>query len=131
MSITVHSFSLLIDDDVWVDVCPADRMVPDRGIAALVGDTPVAVFLLGDGSLYVIDHVEPFTGIPVMARGLVGSVDDEPTVASPLHKQRFQLRTGVCLDSADHRLRTWPCRISGNAIQVASEPWPEAYGGEG
>jgi nitrite reductase (NADH) small subunit len=33
-----------------------------------------------------------------MARGLVGTRGDSPTVASPVHKQVFDLLSGVCLD---------------------------------
>ena len=62
------------------------------------------------------------TGANVMARGLVGTrlVDGEevPTLASPLHKQVYDLRTGACLDAAGKEplpgeggLRTWPVAV--------------------
>ena len=54
--------------------CRLDELRVDRGVAALVDSVPVAVFRLADGSVAAIDHVEPFTGVPVLARGLVGSV---------------------------------------------------------
>jgi len=48
-----------------------------------------------DGALYAIDNVDPFTGVAVaVARGIVGTRGEAPTVASPLHKQVFDLRTG-------------------------------------
>ena len=34
----------------------------------------------------------------MLSRGIVGTRGDIPTVASPLHKQVFDLRTGSCLD---------------------------------
>ena len=34
----------------------------------------------------------------VLARGIVGDVDGEPVVASPLYKQHFSLKTGACLE---------------------------------
>lgn len=82
-------------------ICPIDRIVPDRGVAALVQGHPVAVFLLSDGLLAAVDHIDPFADAPVMARGLVGSHEGRTTVASPLLKQRFDLVTGQCLDSDD------------------------------
>ncbi len=36
----------------------------------------------------------------MIARGIVGTRGDAPTVASPMSKQVFDLRTGVCLDDA-------------------------------
>ncbi|MEM9037366.1 MAG: nitrite reductase small subunit NirD [Actinomycetota bacterium] len=103
-------------------VAPVDRLPLDRGVAALVEGEPVAVFRLSDGAIYAIDHVEPFTGVPVLARGLVGSVGDVPTVASPLHKQRFDLRTGVCLDDPDHPVRTWPVEVADDVVHVVHDP---------
>ncbi len=95
----------------WTDVCPIERIPLDRGVAALVDGLPVAIFRLsplagfesaGSEELFAVSHIDPATGSPVMARGLVGSAGAPPvvipTVASPLHKQRYNLRTGACLD---------------------------------
>lgn len=35
----------------------------------------------------------------MISRGIVGSRGDAPTIASPLHKQIFDLRTGACLET--------------------------------
>lgn len=104
----------------WVPVAPLDRLPIDRGVAALVGDRPVAVFRLASGELMAIDHVEPFTHKPVLARGLVGSTGDTVYVASPLHKQRFDLRTGQCLDDPTVAVRTWPVAVRDGLVGVAA-----------
>jgi nitrite reductase (NADH) small subunit len=39
-----------------------------------------------------------------MARGIVGSRGNRPTVASPMYKQVFDLLTGSCLDDPSIRL---------------------------
>lgn len=49
----------------------------------------------------------------------MGDVAGAPTVASPLYKQRFDLRTGRCLDDETINVRTWPVRITGDHIEVA------------
>ena len=105
----------------WVDVVEYERLPSDRGAAALVDGRAVAVFRLADGSVYAIDHVEPFTGVPVLARGLVGSQDGVPTVASPLHKQRFDLRSGSCLD-ADASGSTYAVTATDGVVRVATAP---------
>ena len=104
----------------WVDVCPVDRVPVDRGVAALVGTDQVAVFRLADESVYAVDHVDPVTGAPVMARGLVGSVGDAPTINSPLHKECYDLRSGACLDDPALVLRTWPVRVVEGLLQLGS-----------
>ena len=103
----------------WVTVCPTGHVTPERGVAARVGDDLVAVFLLADGSAFAIDHRDPFSDAHVMSRGIVGDADGTPTVASPVYKQRFDLRTGQCLDDAAVNVRTWPVRLHDGHVEVA------------
>jgi len=102
----------------WEIVCPYHRLEPERGVAALVGGTPVALFRLHDGTLRAIGNVDPFTGASVLSRGIVGSRGEAPTVASPLHKQVYDLRTGVCLDAPDVRVPSYPVRLRGELVEV-------------
>ena len=97
---------------VWVPVCRYDDLQPERGVAALVAGRQVAVFRTFDGDVYAIDNQDPFTGVFVLSRGIVGSRDGVPVVSSPLHKQAFDLRTGACLDDPARAVavhRVW-CR---------------------
>ena len=54
--------------------------------------------------LYAIDHRDPFSGANVIARGIVGDLQGEPVVASPLYKQHFRLVDGRCLEDDSVRL---------------------------
>ena len=102
----------------WDIVCPYHRLEPERGVAALVGGTPVALFRLHDGTLRAIGNVDPFTGASVLSRGIVGSRGEAPTVASPLHKQVYDLRTGVCLDAPEVRVPVYPVRLRAGLVEV-------------
>lgn len=109
----------------WVPVCRVADLTPDRGVAALVHGRQVAVFLLsalpgqnGRDEVYAIDNRDPYSGANVLARGLVGSAGDRPTVASPIYKERFDLRDGSCLDG-DRHVRAWPARIVDGCVEVA------------
>lgn len=100
-------------------VCRLEALHPDRGVAALVGGHQVALFLLADtGEVLAVSHRDPFTGANVMARGLVGSRGEAATVASPLHKQTFDLRTGRCLDDSDVSIDTWPVSVVEGVVHV-------------
>ncbi|MGH9273543.1 MAG: nitrite reductase small subunit NirD [Acidimicrobiales bacterium] len=103
----------------WRVVCPLERLTPARGVAARVAGTQVAVFLLPSGELLAIDDLDPFSGASVLSRGLVGDVSGEPTVASPVYKQRFLLRTGRCIEDPSVSVVTWPVRIRGGRVEVA------------
>jgi nitrite reductase (NADH) small subunit len=103
----------------WQRVCTLDTLVPDRGAAALVGDRQVALFRLRDsGDVHAVDHLDPFSHANVMARGLVGSRGGVATVASPMHKQSFDLKTGQCLDDPEVSLQVWSTRVSDGWVEV-------------
>ena len=102
----------------WVGVCPVDRLTPNRGVAALVGGRAVALFLLADGSLHAIDNIDPISGASVLSRGIVGDADGSPTVASPMYKQRFDLRSGRCLDRDHTTVVTHDVRERDGIVQV-------------
>ena len=112
------------DSASWVAVCRLTDLSPDRGAAALVAGEQVALFRLSDGSLFAVQQLDPFSGAYVMSRGLVGSRADIPTVASPMYKQVFDLRTGACLDAVGKvplPLRSWPIRVSDNVVMLAPQ----------
>jgi len=112
--------------DKWHEVCELDRLTVERGAAALVEGRPVALFRLDDDEVLGIDDIDPFWAVPVLSRGLVGCIGGRDTVASPLHKQRFDLRNGVCLDDATVAVATWPVRVQGGRVEVARVPSSEA-----
>ncbi|GHE54989.1 nitrite reductase small subunit NirD [Streptomyces thermocarboxydus] len=99
--------------DDWFEVCGLDRLVPGRGVAALLPDgRQAAVFTDRAGRLYAIDNRDPFTGAAVLSRGLTGSHKGRPFVASPLQKQRFDLETGRCLDDDTVRVATYEVKAA-------------------
>lgn len=111
----------------WTRVCALDALVPDRGAAALLDGHQVALFRLSGRSggpeiVHAVDHRDPFSGANVMARGLVGSRQGTPTIASPMHKQVFDLATGRCLDDDSVSLRVWPTRVVGGWVEIAGGP---------
>lgn len=103
-------------------VCRFDDLEPERGVAALVGGVQVALFRLHDGTVAAIDHRDPFSGANVLARGIVGSRGAAPTVASPLHKQVFDLRTGRCLDDPQVGVRVHEAWVEDGVVLVAVRP---------
>ncbi|MDG4763720.1 nitrite reductase small subunit NirD [Solwaraspora sp. WMMD406] len=102
----------------WTPVCPYSRVEPERGVAALVDGEQVAIFRTYDGTLYAVGNQDPVTGAYVLSRGIVGTRGDAPTVASPLHKQVYDLRTGQCLDLPDVAVPTYQVRCRDGLIEV-------------
>lgn len=112
----------------WTAVCHLADLVRERGAAALVDGEQVAVVRLVDDTVLAVQNLDPFSGAHVLSRGIVGSRGDAPTLASPMYKQVFDLRTGECLDpvgraplaGSDGTLRTWPVRVEGGLVLVGT-----------
>jgi nitrite reductase (NADH) small subunit len=102
----------------WEPICGFERLEAERGVAALVDGVQIAIFRTFDDELFAIANRDPVSGAQVMSRGIVGTRADAPTVASPLHKQVYDLRTGVCLDTPDVRVTTYPVRRHGDTVEV-------------
>lgn len=102
----------------WTSVCRIDEIVPATGVCALVAGAQVAVFRLADDTLYAIGNVDPESGAAVLARGLLGSLGERVVVASPIHKQHYDLRTGECLEEPTLRVPAWQARRDGELVQV-------------
>lgn len=102
----------------WAAICPYERLEPERGVAALIGDRQVAIFRTHDGNLHAIDNMDPICHAAVLSRGIVGTRGDAPTVASPMHKQVYDLRTGRCLDQPEVAVRTYPVRCRDGMVEV-------------
>lgn len=104
----------------WRAVCPVARLPVERGVAAILDGTQVALFRTREGSLHALSNLDPFSGAMVLSRGVVGSRGERPTVASPMYKQVFDLETGQCLDDPDVAVRVFPVRVSPDGtVEVA------------
>jgi nitrite reductase (NADH) small subunit len=118
----------------WVAVCTLRQLVPERGVAVLVGEEQVALFRVSGNrggvlgrpadTVHAVGHQDPFSGAHVMARGILGSAGDRDTVASPMYKQVFDLRTGECLTDPGVRLPVHRSLVLGGVVHVALTPAP-------
>lgn len=125
----------------WQSLCTRADLVPFSGVAAWVetpeGPAQVALFYIPNDpntsqpaspntpalpgheqELYAIDHHDPIADANVIARGIVGDIQGEPVVASPLYKQHYRLRDGQCLEHEGIRLRTWPVSFKGDEVWI-------------
>src|SRR5262245_42984702 len=98
-------------------VCRLDDILPDTGIAALVGGEQVAIFRV-DQKIYAIGNRDPFSNANVLSRGIVGDLKGELVVASPVYKQHFNLLTGRCVEDAAVRVPVYQARVENDFVVV-------------
>ncbi|MGH8530212.1 MAG: nitrite reductase small subunit NirD [Nevskiales bacterium] len=111
-------------EGAWQEVCGIDDILPNMGVAALLGRRQIALFrvVAGDndpGSIYAIDNYDANSDANVLSRGIVGDVQGELVVASPIYKHHFSLKTGRCLENEAASVHSYPVRIEEGRVQLS------------
>jgi nitrite reductase (NADH) small subunit len=103
----------------WVDICSTTDLVEYSGISAIINGQQIAIFYVPDAepTVYALDNFCPSANANVLARGIIGDVNGELVVASPLYKEHFSLATGMCLEKA-LSVRVWPVDIQYDRVLV-------------
>ncbi|KJV05846.1 nitrite reductase small subunit NirD [Methylocucumis oryzae] len=104
----------------WVEICSSDELQPDSGVCALVDGKQVALFYsTKDQMAYAISNFDPFGQANVLSRGILGDINGQLVVASPLYKQHFNLLTGECLEDASVVVPAYQTRIVDGRVAIA------------
>ena len=104
----------------WQNVCNVSDLERFSGVCALVNGLQVAIFYLPELPLgvYAISNYDPIGKADVLSRGIVGDLQGQTVVASPLYKQHFNLETGGCLEDESVSVPVYACRIKDDKVQV-------------
>ena len=109
-----------IDELEWVEVCGLGDITPNTGVGALIEQQQIAVFRVGqEKRVYALSNQDPFSQAFVMSRGIIGDLQGERVVASPIYKQHFSLATGRCLEDKDQKLLVFPSKIENGRVFVS------------
>ena len=107
----------------WVDVCALDDLTPNTGVGALIENQQIAIFRVGaEKRVYALSNQDPFSQAFVMSRGIIGDLQGERVVASPIYKQHFSLATGRCLEDKDQKLLVFPSKIENGRVWISPTP---------
>lgn len=104
----------------WTKVCNEQDLVKNAGVCALINNQQIAIFHLekAEQKLFAVGNFDPIGKANVIYRGIVGSVNDEPVVASPLYKQHFSLLTGQCLQDEASQVPVYSVRVESGEVQL-------------
>ena len=105
----------------WTTICNTSEITAGTGVCALHQGEQVAIFISPClTKVYAVSNFDPFGQANVISRGIIGSVDDKVFVASPLHKQRFCLASGVCIDDSKVALKVYTARLHHQEVQLCN-----------
>lgn len=94
------------------EVCRADELPEGARRTVRLGDEEIALFNVG-GNIYALENHCPHRGGPLGEGDLQGHV-----VHCPLHAWPFDLRTGVCTQFPNARVRIFKVRVENGAVRV-------------
>ncbi|CAE6941876.1 COG2146 Ferredoxin subunits of nitrite reductase and ring-hydroxylating dioxygenases [Vibrio sp. B1FLJ16] len=104
-----------------VSLCKLDELIPFVGSIVLLDDEQVALFYIPEHGVYAVQDWDPIGKAYVLSRGIVGDIDGELCVASPLYKQHFCLKTGRCVEDEKYQLKTWKVTIDGGTVCLTTD----------
>ncbi|MDT8429286.1 MAG: nitrite reductase small subunit NirD [Pseudomonadales bacterium] len=92
----------------------------NSGVCAMVNGIQVAIFYLPRESppLYAIGNWDPLGQANVLSRGIVGDINAQLCVASPLYKHHFSLLSGKCLENPSVCVPVYPVRLAGSTVSI-------------
>ena len=102
----------------WWAVCRLDDLEVGRGATALVAGQAVAIFRLAGDAVRALANHDPFDRTASLARGIVGTRDGVPFVASTSRRHAFDLRTGACLDDPHAHVAAYEARVVDGVVEV-------------
>lgn len=103
----------------WTTVCQLNDILPATGVCALLDNQQIAIFRpRNDEQVYAISNIDPFFEASVLSRGLIAEHQNELWVASPLKKQRFRLRDGLCMEDESHSIAHFEARVQDGQVQI-------------
>lgn len=107
----------------WRPVCALADVLPGTAAAVLIDGEQIAIVRMPDErTVYALSNFDPFSRAFVIARGILGDRAGVPKIASPIFKQSFDVRTGVCLDDPGVAIPVFPCRVRDGHIEVIPVP---------
>lgn len=104
----------------WYKACNVEDVPADGGACVLVDGRQIAIYNFARRQeWYATDNQCPHRQQMILARGIIGSQEQEPKVSCPFHKKSFSLKSGSCLNDENYRIETFPIQIRDGMVYVA------------
>lgn len=102
----------LNDVTVWFKAGKTSDFPADGGNCVKYKDKQIAVINFERrGEWYACQNVCPHKLEMVLSRGMIGSAEETPKIACPIHKKTFSLKDGSNLNGEDYSIATYPVKI--------------------
>lgn len=113
--------SVKFDDvKVWFKAGKTSDFPTDGGSCIKYKDKQIAVINFEKrGEWYACQNLCPHKLEMVLSRGMIGSAEETPKIACPLHKNAFSLKDGSNLSGNDElKIATYPVKVVDDEVFV-------------
>ncbi len=105
---TVHAD----DATIWFKAGKIEDFPTNRGGCIKYKNKQIAVFNFARrNKWYACQNACPHKMEMLLSRGMLGSTEETPKIACPMHKKTFSLEDGSCLTGEDYSIATYPVKI--------------------
>lgn len=109
----------LEDVKVWFNAGKTSDFPTEGGGCIKYKDKQIAVINFSRrNEWFACQNVCPHKMEMVLSRGMIGSANEIPKIACPMHKKTFSLVDGSNLNGEDYSIATYPVKIEGNEVFV-------------
>jgi nitrite reductase (NADH) small subunit len=109
----------LSEAKIWFKAGKTSDFPADGGNCIKYNNKQIAIFNFERrNQWYACQNLCPHKLEMVLSRGMIGSADDIPKIACPLHKKTFSLVDGSNLNGDNLRIATYPVKIIEDEVFV-------------
>ncbi len=107
------------DVKVWFKAGKTSDFIADGGNCIKYKNKQIAIINFERrNEWYACQNLCPHKLEMVLSRGMIGSADEIPKIACPLHKKTFSLVDGSNLNGDDLKIATYPVKIVDDEVFV-------------
>jgi nitrite reductase (NADH) small subunit len=114
-----YSSVALNDVKVWFNAGKTSDFPADGGNCVKYKGKQIAVINFERrNEWYACQNLCPHKMEMVLSRGMIGSADEIPKIACPMHKKTFSLKDGSNLSGDDLKIATYPVKIVEDEVLI-------------
>lgn len=109
----------ITDAKVWFKAGKTKDFLSNRGGCIKYKNMQIAIINFDRrNQWYACQNLCPHKMEMVLSRGMIGSANDIPKIACPLHKKTFSLVDGSNLNGDDLKIATYPVKIVDDEVFI-------------
>src|SRR5438093_483967 len=119
-TIPVDTLNMIAEDTTtWFLACHINDVPANGGVCVQYNHEQIALFHFARrNEWYATQNECPHRRQMALSRGMIGTQNNEPKIACPIHKKTFSLITGECLSGDECAIKTYEVKVEGENVYI-------------